>query len=120
MEPSLTAANHFPTIHTALEDIFPEETTSPSMKERSVYQYYVDALAARPSDEDLRPFRHKALIGRLTPPDSEHMHTLFQTVKSFTKCRHAPSRSPHVCRLRAPEQLGHAPRINLFVASSSS
>jgi hypothetical protein len=82
MEPFFTADNRFPKISIALEEILPEETTSALVKERAVYQYYVQAIAALPSDEALRPFRQKALMGSLTPPDFENMHTLFQTVKS--------------------------------------
>jgi SAM-dependent methyltransferase len=57
---------------------------------RAVYQDYVHALAARPSDEDLRPFRRKALMGHVTPPDFAAMHTLFTTVKS--QAQHAVTR----------------------------
>jgi hypothetical protein len=82
MEPFFTANQRFPTISIALEDILPAETTSALAKERAVYQYYVNAIAALPSDEALRPFRYKALMGSLTPPDFENMHSLFHTVQS--------------------------------------
>jgi hypothetical protein len=90
MEPFFTADNGFPTISLALEDILPEETTRASVQARAVYQYYVHALAARPSDDDLRPFRDKALMGHLTPPDFATMHTLLTTMKS--QAQHAVTR----------------------------
>jgi len=94
MEPFFTADKGFPTIRLALENILPEETTSASVKARAVYQDYVHALAARPSDDDLRPFRDKALMGDLTPPDFATMHTLFTTMKS--QAQHAVTRrQPH-------------------------
>jgi hypothetical protein len=82
MDPFFTADNGFPTIRLALEDILPRDTTRPSVQARAVYQYYVTTLAARPSDEDLQPFRDKALMGQLMPPDFALMHTLFTTMKS--------------------------------------
>jgi hypothetical protein len=48
VESFFTADNRFPTISMALEDILPEETTSALVKGHAVYQYYVNALAARP------------------------------------------------------------------------
>jgi len=66
----------------ALEDLLPRDTTSPRAQERAVYQHYVNMVAARPSDEDLRPFRDKALMGHITPPDFAAMHTLLTAMKS--------------------------------------
>jgi hypothetical protein len=57
-------------------------------RERDI-QYYVTSLAAQPSD-DLRPFRYKALVGRSTPLDCAHMHTLLTAVKS--QAQHAVTR----------------------------
>jgi hypothetical protein len=82
MAPFFTADNGFPTLRLALEDILPQDTTRASVKARAVYQDYIHALGARPTDDDLRPFRRKALMGDLTPPDFATMHTLFTTVKS--------------------------------------
>jgi hypothetical protein len=82
MEPFFTAEHRFPTISLALEDILPRDTTNPNVQARAVYQHYVHTLAARPSDDDLRLFRDKALMGHLTPPDFAAMHTLFTTMKS--------------------------------------
>jgi hypothetical protein len=90
MDPFFTADNGFPTISLALEDILPHDTTRASVKERAVYQYYVNALAARPSDDDLRPFRDKALMGHLTPPDFANLHTLLTGMKS--QAQHAVTR----------------------------
>jgi hypothetical protein len=90
MEPFFTAENRFPTISLALEDILRHDTTRTTMKERAVYQYYVNALTARPSDDDLRPFRHQALMGNLTPPDFAQMHTLLTAMKS--QAQHAVTR----------------------------
>ena len=59
MELFFTAEHGFHTIRLPPEDILPEETTSASVQARAVYQSYGHALAARPSDEDLRPFRRK-------------------------------------------------------------
>ena len=81
-DPFFTADNGFPTVSLALEDILPQDTTSPRVQERAVYQHDVHALAARPSDGDLRPFRDKALMGHVTPPDCADMHTLLTTMKS--------------------------------------
>jgi hypothetical protein len=72
----------FPTISLAQEDILPRDTTSPRLQARAVYQHDVNTLAARPSDDDLRPFRDKALMGSLMPPDCAAMHTLFTHLKS--------------------------------------
>ena len=99
MEPFFTAEPHFPTISLALEDILPRDTTSPRVQARAVYQYYVTTLAARPSDEDLRPFREKALMGSLTPPDYATMHTLFTTMKS--QAQDAGTRRPRQHTLAA-------------------
>jgi hypothetical protein len=92
MDPFFTADNGFPTVSLALEDILPRDTTSPRVQERAVYQHYVKTLAARPSDDDLRPFRDKALMGQLTPPDCAAMHTLLTTMKS--QAQHAVTRRP--------------------------
>ncbi len=92
MDPFFTADNGFPTIPLALEDILPEETTRASVKARAVYHDCVNALAARPADKDLRPFRDKARMGHLTPPDFAHMHTLLTTMKS--QVQHAGTRRP--------------------------
>ena len=99
MEPFFTAEHRFPTISLALEDILPRDTTSPRVQARAVYQYYVTTLAARPSDEDLRPFREKALMGPLTPPDYATMHTLFTTMKS--QAQDAGTRRPRQHTLAA-------------------
>jgi hypothetical protein len=90
MDPFFTADNRFPRIRLALEDILPHDTTRASAQARAVYQYYVNALAARPSDDDLRPFRDKALLGCLTPPDFADMHTLLTAMKS--QAQHAVTR----------------------------
>jgi hypothetical protein len=82
IDPFFTADNGFPLVSLALEDILPRDTTSPRVQERAVYQHYVKTLAARSSDDDLRPFRDRALVGHLTPPDFAAMHTLFTSMKS--------------------------------------
>jgi hypothetical protein len=92
MAPFFTTDNGFPTISLALEYILPQDTTSPRVQERAVYQHYVKTLAARPSDDDLRPFRDKALMGQLTPPDFAAMHTLFTSMKS--RAQDAVTRRP--------------------------
>jgi hypothetical protein len=99
MEPFFTADQGFPTIRLALEDILPRDTTSPSVQARAVYQHYVNALAARPSDDGLRPFRDQALMGQLTPPDCAAMHTLFTTMKS--QAQDAVTRRPRQHTLAA-------------------
>jgi SAM-dependent methyltransferase len=103
MAPFFTADNGFPTVSLALEDILPRDTTSPSVQARAVYQHYVKTLAARPSDDDLRPFRDKALMGQLTPPDCAGMHTLFTSMKS--QAQYAGTRRPRQHTLAAYAQL---------------
>jgi hypothetical protein len=73
VEPCFTADKRVPPIRMAREDILPEETTSALVQGCAVYQHDVHALAARPSDEDLRPFRRKALMGHFTPHDIEQV-----------------------------------------------
>jgi hypothetical protein len=94
MQPFFTADNGFPTIRVVLEDILPAETTRASVKERAIYQYHVNALAARPSDDDLRPLRRKALMGDLMPPDFAHLHTLLTATKSQAQYA-VTRRQPH-------------------------
>jgi hypothetical protein len=103
MEPFFTADQGFPTIRLALEDILPRDTTSPRVQARAVYQHYIKTLAVRPSDDDLRPFRDKALMGHLTPPDCAAMHTLFTSMKS--QAQHAVTRRPRQHTLAAYAQL---------------
>ena len=97
MDPFFTADHGFPTVSLALEDILPRDTTSPRAQERAVYQHYVKTLVARPSDDDLRPFRDKALMGHLTPPDFATMHTLLTIMKA--QAQHAVTRRhrQHTC-----------------------
>lgn len=119
MEPFFTAEHRFPTIRMALEAILPEDTTSPLVKERAIYQSYVNALAARPSDDDLRPFRDKALRGDLTPPDFATMHTLLTTMKS--QAQHAVTRRQRHRTLAAYAHLNNAAMLLaqiLFVDNS--
>jgi hypothetical protein len=119
MESFFTADNGFPTICLALEDILPHDTTRASVKARAVYQDYVHALKARPSDDDLRPFRHKALMGDLTPPDFATMHTLFTTMKS--QAQHAATRRQRHHRVAAYAHLHDAAMLLaqiLFVDNS--
>ena len=92
MDPFFTADHGFPMVSLTLEDILPRDTTRPSVQARAVYQYYVTTLEARPSDEELRPFREKALMGSLTPPDCAAMHTLFTSMKS--RAQNAGTRRP--------------------------
>jgi hypothetical protein len=92
MDPFFTADQGFPMVSLTLEDILPRDTTRPSVQARAVYQYYVTTLEARPSDEELRPFREKALMGSLTPPDCAAMHTLFTSMKS--RAQNAGTRRP--------------------------
>jgi hypothetical protein len=119
VEPFFTADHGFPTISLALEDILPHDTTRASVKERAVYQCYVNALAAQPSDDDLRPFRDKALMGQLTPPDFAAMHTLFTTMKS--QAQYAVTRRPRQHTLAAYASLNSAAMLLaqiLFVDNS--
>jgi hypothetical protein len=95
MDPFFTADQGFPTISLELEDILPRDTTRPSVQARAVYQHYVNTLAARPSDDDLRPFRDKALMGSLTPPDFAAMHTLFTSLKSQAQDAGTRRSRPH-------------------------
>jgi hypothetical protein len=110
-DPFFTADNGFPTLRLALEDILPEEMTSALVKGRAVYQDPVNALAARPSDEDLRPFRRKALMGHLTPPDFAHLHTLLTAMKS--QAQHAVTRRPRHHTLAA---YAHLNRFAMLLA----
>jgi SAM-dependent methyltransferase len=103
MDPFFTTDHGFPMVYLALEDILPRDTTRPSVQARAVYQHYVKTLAARPSDDDLRPFREKALMGSLTPPDFAQMHTLFTTMKS--QAQYAGTRRPRQHTLAAYAQL---------------
>jgi hypothetical protein len=61
-------------IRRARADIRPEETTSALVPGRAVSSSSVHALAARPADEDVRPFRRQALMGHGMPPDGADMH----------------------------------------------
>jgi hypothetical protein len=94
MDSFFTADNGFPMVSLALEDILPQDTTHALVQGRAIYQSYVHALPAGPSDEDLQPFRRKALRGDLMPPDFAIMHTLLTAMKSqaqYTVTRRQPN-----------------------------
>ncbi len=97
MDSFFTADHGFPTVSLALEDILPRDTTSPRAQERAVYQHYVKTLVARPSDDALRPFRDKALMGHLTPPDFATMHTLLTTMKTQAQYAVMRRHRQHTC-----------------------
>jgi hypothetical protein len=103
VEPCVTADTRVPPIRRARADIRPEETTSALVPGRAVSQSSVHALAARPSDEDWRPFRRQALMGHCTPPDGADMHTRVTAMTS--QAPHAVTRQPRHHTWAASAQL---------------
>lgn len=68
-------------LRVAAEEILPGVDTPPEVRDRAVYRHYLDHVAARSLDPELRPARQKALAGSLETADFRRLDDLFEGVK---------------------------------------